>query len=255
MDRMDENMLETIELRIKRQKDAGSEPYWEEFRIPYMPNMNVITLLQEIQRNPVNAQGVKTTPVSWDCSCLEEVCGSCTMVINGRVRQSCSALVDQLEQPILLEPMRKFPVIRDLVVNRSRMFEALKRVRAWIEIDGTYDLGPGPRKSQGDQEKMYLFSRCMTCGCCVDACPQFNPNTEFIGASALGQAYLFNQNPIGRTEKEARLRSLMGEGGIQECGNAQNCVQVCPKDIPLTRGIASLNRDTVFQAFKDLLWR
>ena len=60
-------------------------------------------------------------------NCLEEVCGACSMVINGRARQSCSAIVDQLEQPIRLEPMNTFPVIRDLQVDRSRMFDNLKR--------------------------------------------------------------------------------------------------------------------------------
>lgn len=95
----------------------------------------------EIRRNPVNIKGEKTTPVVWDMNCLEEVCGACSMVINGRARQSCSAIVDQLEQPIRLEPMNTFPVIRDLQVDRSRMFDNLKRMKAWIPIDGTYDLG------------------------------------------------------------------------------------------------------------------
>lgn len=62
----------------------------------------------EIRRNPVNSKGEKTTPVTWDMNCLEEVCGACSMVINGRARQSCSAIVDQLEQPIRLEPMSTF---------------------------------------------------------------------------------------------------------------------------------------------------
>lgn len=248
-------MAKMVEVRIKRQKDNQSESYWEIFHVDYMPNMNVITLLQEIQRNPVNAQGQKTSPAAWDCSCLEEVCGACTMVINGQVRQACSALVDKLEQPVVLEPMRKFPVVRDLVVDRARMFEALKQVRAWVQVDGTHDLGAGPRQSPSDQQEMYLYSRCMTCGCCVDACPQYNGNTEFVGPSALGQVFLFNQNPTGRLNKTERLQAIMGEGGIQECGNAQNCVRVCPKEIPLTTAIAKLNGQTISQAIKNLLWQ
>ena len=85
--------------------------------------------------------------MTWDAACLEEVCGSCTMNINGKVRMACSALIDKLEQPITLEPMRKFPLVRDLAVDRTRMFEALKRVKAWIQLDGTHNLGPGPRQS------------------------------------------------------------------------------------------------------------
>ena len=87
--------------------------------LPYRPNMNVISGLMEIRRNPVNANGKKTTPVAWDMNCLEEVCGACSMVINGSPRQSCSALIDQLEQPIRFAPMRTFPVVRDLQVDRS----------------------------------------------------------------------------------------------------------------------------------------
>ncbi len=246
-------MTDKIEIKVKRQKDEESASYWEDFLVDYQPNMNVITLLQEIQRDPVNAQGEATTPVAWDCSCLEEVCGACTMIINGHVQQSCSALVDQLEQPIILEPMGKFPVVRDLVVDRQRMFEDLKRIRAWIDIDGTYDLGPGPKQNPKDQQDMYLYSRCMTCGCCVEACPQYNELNNFIGPAALGQTYLFNKNPTGQFKKEERLRALMDEGGIHECGNAQNCIRVCPKEIPLTRGIAALNGQTMTQFIKDLL--
>ncbi|MBN2326422.1 MAG: succinate dehydrogenase iron-sulfur subunit [Candidatus Omnitrophica bacterium] len=246
-------MAKKVEVRIKRQKDNQAEPYWEEFHVDYQPNMNVITLLQEIQRNPVTVQGEKTTPVAWDCSCLEEICGACTMVINGQVQQSCSALVDNLEQPIVLEPMRKFPIVRDLLVDRTRMFEALKKVKAWIPIDGTYDLGAGPKQSQTNQQEMYLYSRCMTCGCCVDACPQYTPDNSFVGPAALGQVFLFNQNPTGKFNKEERLAAIMGDGGIQECGNAQNCVRVCPKEIPLTTGIAKLNGATLSQALKNLL--
>jgi hypothetical protein len=112
----------------------------------------------EIRRNPVNAEGQQSTPVVWEMNCLEQVCGICTMIINGTVRQSCSALVDKLDQPISLEPMTKFPNVRDLVVDRAEMFEHLKRIKAWIEIDGTHDLGPGPRMSQEDCGAVYLLA-------------------------------------------------------------------------------------------------
>ncbi len=68
------------------------------------------------------------------------------MLINGRARMACSALVDKLEQPIRLEPFSKFPVVRDLAVDRSVLFENLKAVKAWIPVDGSYDLGSGPQR-------------------------------------------------------------------------------------------------------------
>ncbi|WP_462405623.1 succinate dehydrogenase iron-sulfur subunit [Gracilibacillus sp. Marseille-QA3620] len=242
----------TVIFKIQRQDNPDSEPYFEEFELPYRQNMNVISALMEIRRNPVTKDGKETKPVTWDMNCLEEVCGACSMVINGRPRQSCTALVDQLEQPIVLEPMRTFPVIRDLQVDRSRMFDSLKKVKAWIPIDGTYDLGPGPRMAEKKRQWAYELSKCMTCGVCLEACPNVNSNSNFIGPAPVSQVRLFNAHPTGAMHKAERLNALMGDGGIQDCGNSQNCVQVCPKGIPLTTSIAALNRDTNLQAFKNM---
>ncbi|MBI4358538.1 MAG: succinate dehydrogenase iron-sulfur subunit [Candidatus Omnitrophica bacterium] len=228
-------------LKVKRQQRSETKPYWEEFHLKYRPYMNVITCLQEIQKNPRTFDGRRTTPVTWEQSCLEEVCGSCSMVINGRVRQACSALVDQLGAPITLEPMTKFPVLRDLVVNRKSIFENFKGVKAWVETDETS--GPGPRISPELAEKRYQLSKCMSCGCCMDACPQVNDRSDFIGPAAINQVRLFNTHPIGAELKKDRLLALMGEGGIEDCGNAQNCVKVCPKGIPLVTSIIETNRE------------
>lgn len=241
----------TITFIVKRQDSPNSTPYEETFHIPYRPNMNVISALMEIRKNPKNATGQETTAITWDMNCLEEVCGACSMVINGKPRQSCTALVDQLEQPIRLEPMSTFPVVRDLQVDRSRMFDSLKRVKAWIPIDGTHDLGPGPRMPEKKRQWAYELSKCMTCGVCLEACPNVNSKSNFIGPAPLSQVRLFNAHPTGEMNKEERLHAIMGDGGLANCGNSQNCVQSCPKGIPLTTSIAALNRATTIQSFKD----
>ena len=74
---------QTQVLRIKRQESPNSEPYYEEFEIPFLGNHNIISMLMEIRRNPVTRQGKRVAPVVFDANCLEEVCGSCTMVITG----------------------------------------------------------------------------------------------------------------------------------------------------------------------------
>ncbi|AET67317.1 succinate dehydrogenase and fumarate reductase iron-sulfur protein [Desulfosporosinus orientis DSM 765] len=240
-----------IKLVIQRRSNPKANPYFEEFLIPYFPKMNVVAALMEIQKKPVNAKGEVTTPVVWDCNCLEEVCGACTMVINGQARQACSALVDQLTQPIHLAPLSKFPVIKDLVVDRQVMFDNLRKVKAWIEIDGTHEMGPGPKVSQKVQEQAYTLSKCMTCGCCMEACPNVNDKSKFIGPAPIAQVDLMNSHPTGALQSEMRLEALMGEGGIADCGNAQNCIKACPKEIPLTRSIARLNRATTLQGIKS----
>src|SRR5438105_832571 len=143
----------TVLLKIRRQENPSISPRWEEFELPWKRGMNVISAMMDIATNPVTRDGKATTPITYDSNCLEEVCGSCAMLINGKARMACSALVDKLDQPITLEPLKKFPVVRDLAVHRSVLFENLKRVKAWIPIDGTYDLGPGPRVSPSDQEQ------------------------------------------------------------------------------------------------------
>ncbi|RXZ84222.1 succinate dehydrogenase iron-sulfur subunit [Paenibacillaceae bacterium] len=243
----------TIKLIITRQDRPDSKPYTESFEIPYRPNMNVISALMEIQRNPRKQDGENTAPVCWDSNCLEEVCGACSMIVNGKPRQACTALLDKLEQPIRLEPMRTFPIVRDLVVNRERMFGALKRVKAWIPIDGTYDLGPGPRMPEQKRQWAYELSKCMTCGVCLEACPNVNDRNSFIGPAALSQVRLFNAHPTGEMNAGERLDALMEDGGIEGCGNSQNCVRACPKGIPLTTSIAAMNKDTTKQIFKKWL--
>jgi succinate dehydrogenase / fumarate reductase iron-sulfur subunit len=252
-----------IEVRILRQDGPGQPSYWQRHRIPRESDMNVISVLQRIAARAETIDGEKVAPVAWDCNCLEEVCGACTMVINGHVRQACSALVDRLleENPeeIELRPMSKFPVVRDLVVNRGRMFEALKKLSCWIPVDGYYDLGPGSRISPELQQECYPLSECMTCGCCLEACPQYAKielqrhegesaeqfeareqeayRRAFVGPHAISQVMLFNSHPTGAMNANERIDALTAEGGIQICGNAQNCVAVCPKRIPLTRSI------------------
>jgi len=231
-------------VRIRRQEDAASKPYWEEFELSFRPGMNVIIVLQDIQKRPVTKQGKRTKPVAWECSCLEEVCGACSMVINGVPRQACSTLVEGLDKPVVIEPLIKFPLVKDLVVDRHSLLDDFKRVMAWIPMDLT-DTGPGPRISQEEQREAYPLSRCITCGCCLEACPQVNGASPFMGAAVLNQATLMDYHPTGQMNRSGRLAAVRGKGGLADCGNAQNCARVCPKEIPLVDSIARLNRRAI----------
>jgi len=248
-------MPSTIKVEIKRQANPNAPATTEKFEVPYRPGMNITSLLGEIALNPVDVSGRATTPVTYDSNCLEEICGSCAMLINGKARMACSALVDKLEQPIQLAPLSKFPVVRDLAVDRSVLFENLKKVKAWVPIDGTYDLGEGPKQFPQLQEELYPLSNCISCTICMEVCPQFNDVTGFVGAATIAQAKLFNRNPTGKVLEEERLRALAGDGGIQECSFAQNCVQACPKQLPLTEAISDMGRDVFIQQVKDFFAR
>jgi succinate dehydrogenase / fumarate reductase iron-sulfur subunit len=263
-------------VRVLRQDRPDESSYWQTFSLERVPGMNVTSVLQQIAASPRTTTGQCVAPIAYESNCLEEVCGSCTMLINGRVRQACSALVDRLleQQPqqIELRPMSKFPVIRDLVVDRRRLFRALEKLQCWIQVDGYFDAGPGSRQSQEEQEHAYPLSKCMSCGCCLEACPQYgkvevNPqpgetneqvsqredatfDAAFIGAHAMSQVVLMNSNPTGRMAASERLEALIAPGGIQNCGKAANCQAVCPQEIPLMTSWGRAGRATTVYVIK-----
>lgn len=249
-------MPTTVRIRVKRQTNASGPVSWDTFDIPYHDNMNVISALMEVRKNPTTTDGRKVEPPVWEAACLEEVCGSCSMLVNGHVRQACTALIEDVSEPsgdvheVTLEPMSKFPLVRDLIVDRTRMFEGLIKVKGWVPIDGSFDRGMAPPQDDEVRKLRYELSRCMTCGCCLEACPQVSEKTKFVGPQVIGQSLLFNLHPVGKTLAEDRLEFLTSEEGITNCGNAQNCVKVCPKEVPLTRAIAEINRETTVYKVK-----
>lgn len=247
-------MQETFILTIYR--GTPGRQYWESFELPLHPSENVISALMEIEKKPVNTLGQRVDPVVWEQACLEEVCGSCAMLVNGEPRQACTALIrDYLDRTgsreVRLAPLTKFPLVRDLIVDRSVMFDNLEHIRGWVDVSVDGD-NFGPKVSQKQQELMYTLSMCMTCGCCVEACPQVNDRSEFIGPASIAQVRYFNTYP-GDHQKEERIKVLMQPGGIQGCGQAHNCVRVCPKNLPLTESISVMGRSIAKFSLKWLL--
>jgi len=247
--------MELITLKVLRKDSPDSPSYWQRFDVRSTPGSNVISLLMEIQKNPVTQEGKRVSPVQWDCSCLEEVCGACSMIINGKVRQACSSLVKDLGRKIVLEPLSKFPVIRDLRVDRTRMFDDLKEIHAWVPIEGTYDLGPGPHLDEMERLRAYELSRCMTCGLCLEACPKVNERSQFIGPASIAQVRRFNIHPHGGTYREIRLAEMIGPRGVGACDNSQNCEKACPKGLPLVRTIAEVKKEALGQLFRHIFNR
>lgn len=263
-------------VRVERQDHPTQSPYWQTFMLDYEPGLNITSVLQQISARPTTEDGRQVAPVAYEAGCLEEVCGSCTMRINGRVRQACSALVDRLleEHPsgIELRPMSKFPVLRDLCVDRYRLFRSLHKLQCWVPVDSYGDHGSGPRQSPKQQRENYPLSQCMSCGCCLDACPEYRQVTierhegesdedfqqrrdaeldhQFIGAAAMSQAVLMNSNPTGASTAERRVEAMITAGGIQNCGKAGNCQAVCPKEIPLMRSWGRANRAATVHVIK-----
>ena len=241
-----------VRLRICRQ-DALDKPNtrrWEEFEVTRFPRMTVIDALRQIQVEPITTNQKRVAPVAWQCSCTEQLCGACAMNINGVAQLACSALlevVSKKNKPIVLEPLSKFPVVRDLVVDRTKMFEALARTYAWVNVDGTRDTGDVLWETAGQQRQRYELAQCVACGCCVEACPNVNDASSFVGASIINQVSYWGMYPRQDDMRAWRLSSMMERGGVAYCGKAQVCVEVCPRAIPLTESIGRVSRETCKQ--------
>lgn len=132
-----------IRIRILRRDAADSEPYEQCFRyIPAELQETVATALQRLNAAETlrDDKGEPAAPVSWECSCLQKKCGACAMVINGRPGLACDARLSDYKGEIRLEPLRKFPVVRDLIVDRTALYDNLREMKLWVpESGGTQD--------------------------------------------------------------------------------------------------------------------
>lgn len=235
--------MEKIHLKIRRQDSPEGLSYWEEFYVPYEEGMSVIEALRLVGRSPETQEGLPTSPVVWDHNCMQAVCGSCSMIINGKVRLACSTFVEDLDQPIVLEPMSKFPVFRDLRVDRSAIFEHLKEIKPWVEIDSLFDQDITAYQSSELNAAIRVFSECVMCGSCVESCPEVNERSHFAGAFLVMQAYVANLKDSKNSSLSHRMNFIKGPSGIDGCDNTQNCEKVCPKDIPLNKAISHMQWD------------
>jgi succinate dehydrogenase / fumarate reductase, iron-sulfur subunit len=238
---------ERITLRVQRQ-DGPDKPQtrrWETFTVEATSNMTVASALRALQRGSAKTSE-PSAPVAFESGCLEERCGSCTMRINGRAAKACSTrlLSAARKGTVTLEPLSKFPVERDLIVDRSRSFRALEQVKAYKQVeDQAAALAIAP-KTKSLQERVYQLSRCTSCGACLEVCPEYTLGGDFIGAAALNQVRRFNDDATDPAEKKQRLDSVMRPAGVADCGKAQNCVEACPLGVPLVDSIQEVARDT-----------
>ena len=220
-----------IELIVKRQAAPDETPYPQTFSYNGNAAITVADWLTEINRTEC-----KTDRIAWECGCLEKKCGACAMRINGIPRLACSVFLKNVTKhgKILLEPLSKFPLIKDLIVDRSSMFEMLKSMRIWMQEkeDSSY---------AQDYDLQYQAGQCLQCGCCLEICPNFFAGGDFAGAAAMAEAYKAieqNQPDDHRAEMTAAYRKQFFSG----CGQSLSCCNICPMQLPLDEMQVRLNR-------------
>jgi succinate dehydrogenase / fumarate reductase iron-sulfur subunit len=225
-------------LKIKRQKSGNTEYYWQiiEYVCENAEKETIATVLRAVNHGKVDRDidGNALEPIAWECSCLQKKCGSCAMIIDGKPRLACDFFLKQHtgKLPITVEPLKKFPVVRDLIVDRSIMQENLKKLQVWMQMEAIVP-------DEKHREMMYDASRCLQCGCCLEVCPNFCSGESFFGAAGA----LPISRIINATEKESQtnIKKNYKEHVYKGCGKALSCQNVCPAKIKLDRTLSSIN--------------
>ena len=230
-----------MKVKVLRQQTPFSESYWEVFDVEAPEEISVAGLLDHINFNDdiVDENGKKTTRIGWECSCLQGICGACAMVINGVPALACETFIKDLKKDVIsIRPLQKFPVIHDLLVDRSVIQDNLRQTDMYIE-----EYRPEAGGSRGKKEKehmhQYAAAKCLKCGLCLEVCPNYVNGKNFYGACFANDCYLVSAR---NREKAKEIGKLYGEHFGNSCSKSLSCMEICPMKIPTIASIAKMNR-------------
>lgn len=230
-----------ITVRIKRQNSFEAEAFYQTILCDCDAGTNIATLLREINAEEIlDIDGIPVGEIAWECSCLQKKCGACVMRINGMPRLACDTKIGDLKsKTVTLEPLKKFPVVRDLIVDRSVLRENLIALHNWLESEAT--------KSRKTVDLAYDASRCIQCGCCLEVCPNFTAGESFFGAAAFVPASrILSQLPNG---KKNDLVQEYGKHIYNGCGKSLSCHDICPVGIDVEHKLSNSNAVAVWKRF------
>ncbi len=230
-----------VQYKLKRfNSEADAKPHWEDYSVEIEPDDSVLDGLDQIK-------WFHDGTLTMRRACAHGICGSDAMLINGRNRLACKMLVrDALREGkvITIEPMRGFPVIKDLVVDMEGFFAKFKNVKPYLINDE-----PAPEKerlqSQKEQARFEDTTKCILCAACTTSCPTFWADKNYVGPAAIVQAhrFIFDSRDQGAPE---RIEILSDNGGVFTCRSIFNCVQACPRGIDITRAIYEVRQAILF---------
>jgi len=220
-----------MRIEIRRRKDPAGRPYIVSAEYD---NTEEVTVAQAL--DDLNSGIYADDPVEWEHSCRQKKCGACAMLINGRPRLACDAWLKEFTGGVIrLEPLKKFPVVRDLKVDRSVMFDNLAKLGAWLAETASAD-------SNG---VAYDASRCLQCGCCLEVCPNFYAGGKFFGSAALAPASRLIAEAEGDDEK--RLYGAYNGHFYRGCGKSLACRDICPAGIDMENLLVNSNAAAVWK--------
>lgn len=226
-------------LKIKRfNPEKDNQPYWAEFEVEVEPVDRVLDALEYIK-------WYQDGTLTFRRSCAHGICGSDAMLINGKNQLACKVLIKDVGSKVTIEPMRGFPVVKDLVVDMEAFFAKYRAVKPYL-INDEPEPETERRQSPEDRARFDDTTKCILCGSCTTSCPSFWANGTYLGPAAIVNAHRFIFDSRDRAALE-RLDVVNQREGVWRCRTIFNCVEACPRGIDVTRAIADVKRALLFR--------
>lgn len=232
-----------VKLRVLRYNpETDGAPHFEDYEVEADPVDRILDLLHYVKWYQDGTLALRR-------SCAHGICGSDAVVINGVNALACKVLVRDVDQPIIVEPIRGLPVHRDLIVDMEPFFAGFRAVKPWLIVD-EHEHEPTRERHQSpeDRERFDDTTKCILCAACTTACPIFWSDEEYVGPAAIVNAhrFIFDSRDTGRAE---RLEILSSKNGAFKCRTAFNCSDACPRGIKVTQAIQEVKRAALFESF------
>jgi fumarate reductase iron-sulfur subunit len=241
-------MAETITLEVARYRpEQEMEPTFQQFEVPFRKDWVVLDALNYVKDK-------LDTSLSYRWSCRMGVCGSCGMMVNDEPKLTCATfLSDYMPGPVRVEPLRNFPVVRDLVIAMTDFMAKLQRVKPWLIREQEKPLSEGEYLQTPEQLDVYKqFSMCINCLICYAACPVYGLDPHFLGPAAIALAQRYNHDSRDEGSQE-RLDILSQHDGIWGCTFVGECTKVCPKHVDPAGAIQQYKLEATKEWFKSFL--
>ena len=226
-------------LKFKRQKSRDSESYMQTFLYEGSMQFSVLGAIHSLGLRPVltDVDGEPADRVAYESSCIQKRCGACAILINGKPRLACEVFLEDIVEDggtVDIAPLSKFPVICDLVVDRGRIYENMKKMKLWLSDKAGSDV------SEEERALQYKSAQCLQCGCCLEVCPVFKGNDAFYGTPGLVTAYKLLSQSEDPAHKEEMIQKYE-KHFLATCDESYDCEKVCPAGIPIEEMFVRLN--------------
>ena len=241
-------MADMITLEVMRYRpEQETEPSFQSYEVPFHEDWVVLDALNYIKDRLDGS-------LSYRWSCRMGVCGSCGMMVNGEPQLTCATFLSHcLPGPVRVEPLRYFPVMRDLVIDMTDFMDKLQSVKPWIIRGEEKPLSQGEYLQTPEELDIYKqFSMCINCMLCYAACPVYGLDPQFVGPAAIALAQRYNKDSRDQGTSQ-RLDMPSQHEGIWGCTFVGECSKVCPKEVDPAGAIQQYKLTATKEWFKAFL--